>query len=459
MNKSFIRSLFMALCAIAALSASAAEGDRLYIEDFNIAPGETKWVYLMMDNPAYIMRGWQVDIELNEKIKIENALISGLSRYSTYLEDEDDPDSKTLSHQLDKNLKTDENTCRIIVYSMKQLDMLGHEGAVARLKVTAAEDFEGTTGLVVKDIVFTDAADPNTSIRFGNTTYTNVIRATTPLAKVLTEGVNGNEYVINEPLAVVAKAAKNNLIFASDGKDNWVKLTADAETYATVSQMTTIAGQTLLGTFSDKDTNPTLTITAAPKTATAEVTVTPKVYYLGDPVNKFAPKANEVITLTGYYFDDEPGGVMRGYRGLNGGHRGQSASLCLDWYEGTTELVPNSYYQLDNAVAQLKAAWDAEETTNAPSKVKASDDLSFQNYLVYPLEVPNAELFTGVDAIDAGNVQVSVEGRTITVTGAGNVAVFNAAGAKLSAKAVTTVGAAGVYVVVADGQATKVLVK
>ncbi len=64
----------------------------------------------------------------------------------------------------------------------------------------------------------------------------------------------------------------------------------------------------------------------------------------------------------------------------------------------------------------------------------------------------------GIDAIGNGSTKISVIGGILSVEGAGNVNVFTTDGAHISSSAKTAL-APGLYIIVADGKASKVMVK
>jgi hypothetical protein len=71
-----------------------------------------------------------------------------------------------------------------------------------------------------------------------------------------------------------------------------------------------------------------------------------------------------------------------------------------------------------------------------------------------------SEAYTAINNVinDAVNVSVNVNGRTINVAGASKVAIYNTAGSLVGSNAVTQLPA-GVYIVVADGNCFKVVVR
>ena len=56
-------------------------------------------------------------------------------------------------------------------------------------------------------------------------------------------------------------------------------------------------------------------------------------------------------------------------------------------------------------MAQLKQPW----SNNAPAKIAATDELAFQNYLIYPLAIEANNILTGVENLNAGKDIVDVQ--------------------------------------------------
>lgn len=69
-----------------------------------------------------------------------------------------------------------------------------------------------------------------------------------------------------------------------------------------------------------------------------------------------------------------------------------------------------------------------------------------------------SEAYTAINNVINDAVNVSVNGRTINVAGASKVAIYNTAGSLVGSNAVTQLPA-GVYIVVADGNCFKVVVR
>ena len=456
MKKTFVKLFSFAVCALTALSAAAeVTPASVYVNDFALAPGQSTRVKVYCDN-EYEVQGMNFTVISTPGLKVSSPQ-RVKDRIPNIFEDGEETDES--AYVLTGNAVSD-TEYRVLCYTMtidertgKKYRFLGHSGPLFTLKVTASADFTGGT-LTLTNIAAPDAEADGVSISCPDDVAN--VYVPTPLATIVSEGENGKVYAPAEDLAVVQTAPLGKVLFVSDGNDNWMKIAAEGDVYNTLAEMKTIKAGTLIGTLSEADCNQTLTVEVAPEAVTSGITVNAKVYNLGDPVTKFAPKVNEVISVQGYYFEDDMN--LRGYSGNTGtGHRGQSLDINLAWFDGENTLLDGGYYLIENAPVQLKAPWDAE-TQGSPAHVKPSDELSFQNYTLYPVVLPTDSYVTGVENVNGAVRSINVNGNTINVNGATNVAVYSANG-MLVGKGVNTEVPAGVYVVVADGVATKVLVK
>ncbi len=220
--------------------------------------------------------------------------------------------------------------------------------------------------------------------------YTDVIpEPATPLATVLTEGVNGNDYLIADDLAVVEVAQSEGFAFLTDGNDNWIKVDAGSY-YNALAAMNTVAGGSLKGTFTGKDFIPTLTLSQAPEQSSTDLAVTPKTYSLAQ---EFAPKVNEVISVGGYYNASD--NALRAY---SAPPQGQSLTIDNSWINGWTPVNGSRYSVI--GIIQIKEPWAA------PAPVMKDYEYPFQNYVIYPVSVATV---TAVEALNAdGNALVNV---------------------------------------------------
>lgn len=416
MKKTLFKSLLLGFAALTALSASAE--NKLIMDDFELAPGETKTVLVSIEHDN-VFNSIQLFLAPVEGLTFEGAFMP--------VDAADDPTwpkynvrgtDRTLTVEPGTNLDGD-----IYKIVLSTYDKVAVDGYVSRwtpgtsllfeLDVKAADDFKG--GQIVCQYCKGDYSDPTApegwvnDFEINNQVMCNITvpaAAGTPLKEIVETGVDGTEYTVKEDLAIVAKSDVGYL-FVSDGAGNWMKVKADETVYTTMKNYTSIKGGTLIGVLSDANCNQTLTITKAAEQG-GNVTASAVAWNLAqsDPTSaqyKFAPKVNEVILLTGYWFANE--NAFRGYSNQSG----QSATANFDWSDIEPTTMQNGVLYKDiQSVAQLKEPWNAA-TTGAPAKVAADDPLSFQNYVVYPLAISASQVITGVDNLNASKDVVSVQ--------------------------------------------------
>lgn len=467
MKKFIICSLALIATTLAAFTANAATGTaRVYLNETGLIPGQTNIMWVMMESD-YAWYSMQCDI------KADNGLVvspyASLSKTATagvtclpkiYDEDEEaEIDQWAMSYG--KNT-FDDGSIRLLIFSQskdprnnKKYSVPAGKYALIRFKVDVPADFtEGN--ITIFNANCPPVYDEGTSTPLAD--VTTKVYASQTLASIVADGTDESIYSPSEDLAVVKRA--NGDAYVTDGLGNWIKLAADESLQADLDKVDYIYSGTVVGTMSQANLNQVLTLRSAPMPALNNVNYEIKNYNLqgdGSPESWFKPAVNEVLNLRGWYFNDGQDGQpkLRGYN-AEGYKRGQSADLDFS-VVGENTLENGTLYNLQSLIAQIKEPWEAE-TSGAPARVKKSDDLAFQNYTLLVTELPAAGTVTGVDNITAQVGKVAVDGRTITVSGADNVAVYGIGGQLLSKQNVTTVEP-GVYVVVANGKSTKVIVK
>ena len=118
-----------------------------YINDFEITPGQTLQVPVIMDNEATPVAGFQLKL----------AMPDGLTAHGVTLSDR-----KTDSHQVMAN--TNGNIVSIAAFSYPVANFSGNSGEVMYINVTASRDFSGTATIHVTDVVLTSADEVETLI-------------------------------------------------------------------------------------------------------------------------------------------------------------------------------------------------------------------------------------------------------------------------------------------------------
>lgn len=135
----------MMISAVVAFGASAQ--DRLYIEDFNIAPGETSTVSIFLDNEnAYT--AFQTDIYMPEGLTIEQ-------EDGEYIFDL--TSRKARDHNIASQLQAD-GAIRVMSYSPGIKAYSGNSGPLVTFMVTADNDFTGPAAIQMKTILLITTA-------------------------------------------------------------------------------------------------------------------------------------------------------------------------------------------------------------------------------------------------------------------------------------------------------------
>lgn len=133
-----------ALVIIVALASSGR--DRLYIENFNIAAGETLQVpVLLLNDTAY--SGLQTDLYLPAGLSLN-------MEYDEYIIDL--TSRKDNSHTVTSRL-LDNGAIRIYVSSMSAREFKGNSGAIMTLSLSASSDFSGQAVIELKNSICAEA--------------------------------------------------------------------------------------------------------------------------------------------------------------------------------------------------------------------------------------------------------------------------------------------------------------
>ncbi len=118
-----------------------------YINDFEITPGQTLQVPVIMNNEATPVAGFQLKLEMPDGLTAHGVALS---------------DRKTESHQVIAN--TNGNIVSIAAFSYPVANFSGNSGEVMYINVTASRNFSGTATIHVTDVVLTSADEVETLI-------------------------------------------------------------------------------------------------------------------------------------------------------------------------------------------------------------------------------------------------------------------------------------------------------
>ena len=133
------------MTVVAVLCAAAT--DRFYIEDFTIAPGETKTVSILLENEA-TYTAFQTDIYMPAGLTVE-------MEDGDYIFDL--TDRKSRNHMIASQPQAD-GAIRVISYSNSINPFSGNSGALVTFNVSAATDFTGPATIALRNTLFTTTA-------------------------------------------------------------------------------------------------------------------------------------------------------------------------------------------------------------------------------------------------------------------------------------------------------------
>ena len=122
----------------------------LMIKDFTIAPGETKQVYVEMNNTVEI-RALQALVNLPEGVKLSARPVVVTKRNGTFINESGQSvsASKSLRYKI-----RDNGSCMIVINADDAIPFSGTEGAIISLTLKADDDCNDFSGqIVLQDVV------------------------------------------------------------------------------------------------------------------------------------------------------------------------------------------------------------------------------------------------------------------------------------------------------------------
>lgn len=398
MKKTF-KGILFALMAIISINAFAQEEKscELYFKDFTIKAGETKTIYLYLQN-NFLGRDFQVQVFFGEGI-------------TPVVSDPEDPECTEYFVPVGRALKpgityTDlydaaERRLRMLSVNMKAKSVFTPGDApIAELKVKADDNFSGKVICQVKDIpgwtckLNCDIVNPDGTKGVLSVEQKNYRKfAAYPAVTIpwlLANGVEGGEYGIADPVAVVAEAGIGS--FVQDAARTPLKVKA--------ADKLNVAGcpaESLMGTYNVVNGNPCLTTSDNMAAPEEDLTVTAAVKKTTLDNVLFNPEANEVVEFAGYMRTSD--NTVCAYKGP--GDQGQC--ITVDWsaLPAGTDIPTDGSMFIVNGPVQQKMIWaDAEKTPGMTGKEGPG---AWKNYILYPVAV-NTNLPTGVTDVYAKTV-------------------------------------------------------
>lgn len=312
-------------------------------------------------------------------------------------------------------------------------------GGTATVNIKTA--FEGTPGLIYQ-MCLRDVKSLDKYIQWGARVpfELNSIMPTTLLDKLVSEGIDDGEYRIADNLTIAD--AHEQSVFATNGRGSWIELKC-GEHFEAVKAMNALKAGTVWGKFFATDGNPFITLTQLPEAGEVQPGVVENI----DLSKQFTIDPAQVIDFTGYYFAENETSLVYAQDGSTG-DKGAAIPISFDWLDVFDPLAQGGCYNFHGVMQLIRA-------TSSTAALMADEELQ-ANYVVYLTKAPS--LYTAISTVNSDAVKVNVAGGCISVTGAEKVAIYNIAGALVGTGREVQV-AKGIYVVVADGKALKVIVK
>ncbi len=134
------KSILLFLCTVAALAATAQ--DRFYINDFTIAPGETKEVEIMLDN-EYTYTAIQAELTLPEGLTVEQEDGDYIFELT---------DRKNRNHTISSQMLSS-GAIRILIASQNVKTISGNSGALVVFNIIADDSFSGAKTIQIANII------------------------------------------------------------------------------------------------------------------------------------------------------------------------------------------------------------------------------------------------------------------------------------------------------------------
>lgn len=406
MKKTF-KGILFALMAIISINAFAEEEKscEFYFKDFTIKPGETKTIQLYLKN-NFLGRDFQMQLYFPEGIT--PVPVNPEYPQLGYFE----PTGRgagMLAPTYSSVYEPTKKRLRVLSANMYGASVFTPGDApIANVKVTASEDFNGkqlckvendpeltVTGVSVYscklncDIVNPDGTKGVLSVEQKNFRKFAAYPAVT-IPWLLANGVEGGEYGIADPVAVVAEAGIGS--FVQDAARTPLKVKADGKL--------NVAGcpaESLMGTYNVVNGNPCLTTSDNMAAPEEDLTVTAAVKKTTLDNVLFNPEANEVVEFAGYMRTSD--NTVCAYKGP--GDQGQC--ITVDWSAlpaGTDIPTDGSMFVVTGPVQQKMIWADAEKTPGMTGKEGPG---AWKNYILYPVAV-NTNLPTGVTDVYAKTV-------------------------------------------------------
>lgn len=386
-----IKKFAVALLGVIASVNVFAQESSLYIEDFALEKDETKTLYIYLDNPVDVITSVQIDITFSGGITMASNKPKPLSRIPT-------EDGNYMPFGSWQNA----STYRFGFFNVSQQEIIGTKGAILKFDVKTTDEYNGEQAYIKISNTRISGTDGR-SIRLKEQTASATIpQNTTDLFDTKNEGTKVFVSELLKVITVINDKLGKKIAFATNGEDKWLKLVVPEG--ANIVEGATYTEGEIGGIMSDVATNPTLTLSNQNYAeSTTQLSTEPESYDLLDGVEL---RPNEVISLTGFIFNDNGNYAISAGHGQQGTKRGTIISLNADYFTTPLNSLIEQQYKFTRVIVQKNSADD-----KAPSKVAVwpttEDREKYADYTLYLVgDFEHSTIVTGVDDMNA-NKQVS----------------------------------------------------
>ena len=189
----------LAVVAVATTAMSATADDRFYIENFDIAPGETKTVSIMLDNAGDYV-AFQSDVYRPEGLTADNWTLT----------------ERKEDHSFSKSNPATGVT-RVVVITLTNSSIKGNTGALVTFDVTAAEDLTVGTTL--------DGKVTSSQFSYINGTYETLAEEAYTVTIVETPAGPANRFYIEDFEIEAGGTYRLPMNLVNEGVFNWFTAT------------------------------------------------------------------------------------------------------------------------------------------------------------------------------------------------------------------------------------------
>lgn len=432
----FLLTMVVILSAFVSIHAEEPNTtDYFYINDFTIAPGETKEIELCLYS-TQPYRSFQVNIYMPEGLEI----VFDEDEYE-YIIPSDRIPSRNWPYQSD--FVADGSLLVSAYSSNNRVPIDAGDGALFTMKVKASENLSEDCVIQLKESEITGHVAPYVNYAFYGPDTECVVRVcrTASLPEVVSSGIVDARYKVSDNLTCVYVSADGKTVYAKDAggfalrdqepyqpsaaqsdsqnpkifdspgdfdQSNWVALNFKEE--ITTSRLEELMSHkvTVTGVLKNK-LNPEIDVDEIVANSEDAATYEPNLYTIasfveGNTYFVMPPKPQEYVNIHWAVYKKSEDGSHVFYMPKSEGNVNTeklhgAVKACLDKYEGAA-FEDNKVYELTAIVKALKPrVSESDATLLATENVDVQDSELSQYYEIYPLTSSTDDYVTGISNI------------------------------------------------------------